>query len=91
MAYGVEFDGANGRLGAPQGDEDRVYPLPVFRNGAVVVSCWELTEAEVEEIVKTKRIYLSLLSGPTMCPAVLKVNRDELRVFILDYGGGFKK
>ena len=91
MARGVKFSGANGSLGAPTGDEDRVCSLPVFRNGTCVVSCWEFSEEEIQEIIKTKCIYLSLLSGITMSPAIVLASKKEMSVFLLDYGKTFKE
>jgi len=54
MARGVKFSDMNGELGAPKDDEDRVNSLPVFRNGSCVVSCWEFSNEEIQEIIKTK-------------------------------------
>jgi len=90
MARGVKFSDMNGELGAPKDDEDRVNSLPVFRNGSCVVSCWEFSNEEIQEIIKTKRVYLSLLSGLTMSPAIILALREEMKVFLLDYGKTFK-
>lgn len=58
MARGVPFDEANLVLGPPEGlTEKDVYRLAVLRLEGKVISCWEFTDAEVEEIVRTKRVW----------------------------------
>lgn len=68
------FDESNHVLGRPEGlsDED-CGPLSVFVGNQadglpVVVSCWKPTEAELEEIIRTKRVWLGII-GHTMPPA----------------------
>ena len=83
MAYAVNFIGSNLTLLAPPGRED-VSDLHVFRNRNMVVSCWQLEPAEIKQIVKTGKVYLSIL-GPTMAPAYLGAE-DDMRAFTFDYG-----
>lgn len=58
----VKFEEANVVMKAPPGEEENVFDMPAFRDKGNIVSCWELTDEEVEEIVKTKRIY-ALMKG----------------------------
>lgn len=54
----VEFEETNAILGKGQ---EHVLPFPALILGdeqGTVVSCWELSEAEVAEIVKTRRLWL---------------------------------
>lgn len=47
-------------------DQKGVQPLPAWAQltpPAEVVSCWELSEEEVEEIVKNRRIFISVQRG----------------------------
>lgn len=72
------FDGSNRVLGPPAGREAEVASLPVFSNGHVCVSCWELTEAERAEIFATGRIWLFVWAGHTQPPVSLQVERPDL-------------
>jgi hypothetical protein len=86
MAYPVEFKGANGNLSKPNGMDDlQCCSLPVFKNGVNCVSCWELTEEDLLEIAKTKRIYVSVWSGKTQ-PLIAVGNENSIRLLIADYG-----
>lgn len=69
MAQPVEFDGVNSRLGPPKGmDELEVQTLPVFSNGQVCISCWELSDEELAYVIATRRVYLSVMFGSTQPP-----------------------
>lgn len=67
------FDEENGVLDPPHGVSlGECSPLPVWRgpleNGnLVVISCWKLTEEEMEEVKRTGRVWL-LVWGSTMPP-----------------------
>jgi hypothetical protein len=84
MGHGVEFKGVNTVLAAPQGAEN-VEPLHVFRNGECCVSCWQLSEAEVAEVSKTGRVFLSVFMGNTQ-PPVFIGGEEETRGLLADYG-----
>lgn len=63
MGYPVTFEGANIRLLPPEGQEDSVMEMPAMKLGHnVYVSCWRLTQAEIDQIVKTGTVYLSLIT-----------------------------
>lgn len=86
MGNPVNFKGANGDLLAPNGVDDvSCSSLPVFRNGINCVSCWEFSEAEITEIIKTKRIYISLWSGKTQ-PPIYVGTEERVRDKIADNG-----
>lgn len=84
MGIPVEFEGHNHVLRAPGGAEN-VTPLPIFRNGTCCVSCWELSDDEIAEIVKSRRIYLSVFFGNTQPPVFVGSER-QVRDVIADYG-----
>lgn len=91
MARGVDWPGANLKLGPPRGmDETQVTSLHVFTNGVTVVSCWELSDEEMAEVIKTGRVFLSIMSGKTMYPAFVG-SESEVRAMIADYGAWPKK
>lgn len=71
MGSPVQFSQANTTwLGWPaDADREAVDDLPVARTGGQSVSCWELTDAEVAEIVRTKRAWLHVwgMQHPPVC------------------------
>lgn len=69
---GINFPEATKELGKPDNmTDEECYSLPVFSNGKYCVSCWELTEAEIENITKTKKVWLHVLSGHTQPPVMV--------------------
>lgn len=60
MAWGTTLKGHNRVFTAPPGEEERVQSIEVFDNGTCLVTAWELSDAEIEDIVKSKRVYLSI-------------------------------
>lgn len=88
MARAVNFPQSNHYLGAPPGAEN-VEDMPTFTNGHCSVSCWELDDAEVEEIVRTRRVFLTVLSGRTQ-PPVFVGSESVMRGFLVDYGGTWR-
>lgn len=56
----IEFPGHNVVFAK---DQPEYQPLPALRMpDGEVITCWEISDEELEEIVKTKRIYLSQLT-----------------------------
>lgn len=71
----VEFKEQNVILGKPESmTDEECEQLPIFTNGEQCISCWEVTEEELKEIVETKRIWVSVLSGSTQPPICLSVS-----------------
>lgn len=85
MGRPTAWPGANGTLSPPLGREETVVPLPVFRNGVTCVSCWELDDDELAEIVRTRRVFLSVFFGNTQ-PPVFVGSEDQVRDLVADYG-----
>lgn len=83
MGVGVDFDGCNLVLAAPEGRED-VSALPVFRNRGHVVSCWMFSEEEIRQILETGRVYVAVL-GRTM-PPIYVGSGDSMREFTAEAG-----
>lgn len=84
MASAVKFDGANVILRAPAGQEETCNDLHVFRNRAMVVSCWELDAGDLAEVMRTGRIYVSV-AGPTQ-PPIYVATESEMRAFTAETG-----
>lgn len=81
MAVPCSFDESNGVLGKPpEMTDDQCSPLSVChimtQSGPAVLSCWKLTGDELEEIIRTKRIWL-LVMGRTMPPVCVDGNKSK--------------
>jgi hypothetical protein len=85
MGQPVDFPGSNLDLGAPEGRDD-VVPMRAFANRMYVVECWQLTPAEVQEVVMTGRVWVSLMTGGSGPNPVLVGGEDTVRRFVADYG-----
>ena len=76
----TSFDHSNAVLGKPEGwADDECEALSVLRTQTdggrpVVISCWKLTKDEVDELLRTGRVWL-LIMGLTMPPVSLTVER----------------
>lgn len=69
----VNFEDANCVFTAPNcGD------LPALKTENHIVSCWEMTEKEKAEFLKTGKIYLSVM-GNIQPPVSLYVDRPYIR------------
>lgn len=86
MAHCVDFKGTNLCLGPPRGmDETQVSTIHGFATKATVVTCWEPSPEEMQEIVMSGKIYLSVFMGGTM-PPVFVGSESEIRLMTADYG-----
>jgi len=86
MAQAVNFNGANTALTAPPGREGDVQTLYCFRNGAVIVSCWQFTREELEAIIANDgKCFLSVFGGITQVP-VFVGDEEAVRQVVADYG-----
>ncbi len=75
MAFPANFDEANDVLNATTGvaPGDKVLPLNILRTETVngtpcTVSCWKLTQHELDEINRTGRVWLTIIGRK--CPPV---------------------
>lgn len=89
MAQPVNFPGANMRLLPPQGSEN-VSELHTYTNGICSVSCWELTPEELEEVARTGKVFVTILSGRTQ-PPVFVGDEAAVRSVVVDFGGVWKR
>jgi hypothetical protein len=94
MAKAIKFEGSNRVLGPPRGvTEEQCQSLHTFSNGVCSVSCWEFSDKEIEDIIRTRRAFVSLWSGYSQPPvfigtesAVHKVVADFGKVWRLSNG-----
>lgn len=90
MGEGVEFAGANRRYSPPEGvSEDECKTLHIFSNGRCLVSCWQLSDDEIAEVIRSRRVFLSVWSAPTLFP-VFVGSESVTRGVVADYGGVWK-
>lgn len=63
-------------------DQPEYKPLPVYRTeDGKIISCWELSDDEIEKIKETKCLYLSMMTfGQPLQPVYLTVDKDEVIV-----------
>jgi hypothetical protein len=60
----IEFKEQNEVLAKPPNMTDKeCQSLNVFTDGKQSVSCWEITDEELKEIIKTKKIWLGVIGN----------------------------
>jgi hypothetical protein len=90
MAHGVKFEGCNFTYNPPEGvSEDQCAKLHVFRNGTCIVSAHELTDDELAEIVRTRRVFHSVWSGDRLAPIFIG-SESTVHQVVADYGAVWK-
>jgi len=67
----VPFCESNGTLTAPVGMKD-CGDLPVHRDGAHCISCWQLSAAERLRLLFTGRVWLWVFAGSTHPPIAIE-------------------
>lgn len=75
----VEFEGQNVVFAK---DQPQYLPLPahVTEDKNTVISCWELSDLELEVVLKTKRIYFaSMTFNEPLQPQRAAVTLEELK------------
>ncbi|MBQ9655953.1 MAG: hypothetical protein IJV38_08020 [Prevotella sp.] len=78
----VEFAEANATFGANQPEYQ---PLPAMVIGDAVVSCWELTDEEKQQVMKEGKIWLGVMTfGQALQPVLLTCNKSDV---IIDPNG----
>lgn len=90
MGNGIKFDGSNASYAPPEGvSEDQCKTLHVFKNGACIVSCWELSADELAEINRSKRVFLSVWSGQKLFPVFIG-SESAVHGVVADFGAVWK-
>lgn len=86
MADAINFPGSNFTFTAPP-DRDDVRDLHSFRqhDGPCNVSCWELRPEELDEVNRTGKVFLSVMSGLSFYPTFVGSER-MVRSVVVDYG-----
>ena len=86
----IDFKGSNVTYTKPEGvEDDKCGDLPVFRthnqdfNTLEVTSCWELSDEELEIILRDKKVYLTVMGYQP--PVLLSVVPGEALIKQIDY------
>lgn len=90
MAQPINWHGANKVLTAPEGREGDIQPMSVFNNGLLSVSCWELTQDEILEIIQQRCIFVGIIAGESS-PAIMVGTEQGVRNIVVDYGKVWKR
>ena len=66
VATPIEFPEQNYVLGKPKDwTDEQCVPLPCFIDQSQVVSCWQLTQQECEEIGRTGKLFIGVAGATT--------------------------
>lgn len=84
MAQPVTFSGTNVTMLAPEGADD-VQDVRAFRNDRFCITCWALSESEIQEVLRTGQIWLSVMGNGGMPPCFVG-GEDETRSVVADGG-----
>lgn len=82
MGIPVDFKGSTHNFGPPVGREESVGRLPCFLNGVNVVCAWELSDEEIEDIVKTRQVWVSMMTGMQVFPVYAGSEKTTAAVVI---------
>lgn len=89
MAQATDFEGSNFTFTKPP-ERDDVTDLKVFQNGHCVVSCWRLEGPELDDVIKSGRVFLSVMSWPQFFPAYVG-SETSVRDVVMAYGKPFAR
>jgi len=72
----INFPEVNRHLGPPKGmTEAECGTLPVYTDGRSCVSCWQLSDEEIRQLINNDgKIWLGVMSGTNQPPVFLDVN-----------------
>jgi len=68
LANPVGFEGAKGVADAAPGEEAYVRPLPMYMDEQQIISCWRLSEEELQNINATGVVWLSVTNVGILPP-----------------------
>jgi hypothetical protein len=73
--YPIGFKESNFVLGRPGNmTDEECDQLPIYRDGLHCISCWKLSQEEMDLIQKTGCVYIAILSGETQPPMFATVH-----------------
>jgi hypothetical protein len=72
----TDFPFANKTLQKPQGwTDEECSPLPVFTDGALCISCWQMSWKERLSALIFGKLWIRIYSGPTQPPILPEIVR----------------
>ena len=91
MSQAIDHPAWNFTFGPPPGEEERVGTIRVFVTCnqqqtmiTSVTSCWELSDADIEEIVRTRRIMMNTMGGGLMAHFI--GTESTMKEFVTAFG-----
>lgn len=82
----INFEGSNIKYTKPESwDDEDCGDLPAYKAndkklGPFIMSCWELSDEELQDIIKSKRVWLNIHSS-VMIPvsiSVVSLTKEEI-------------
>lgn len=73
----IEFEGVNVTYAK---DQPEYLPLPAQRiNNNTILTCWELTDEEIEKMIDTKKIWIGIMTfNKPLQPFLPSVNKEDI-------------
>lgn len=91
MGFAVPFVGFNRWFNPPKGREDTIAPVVAFGNGNVVVTAWQFTAEEIQQINRNNgKVFVAVMSGTDFIPTLVG-SSESVRQMLIDHGGTFPK
>ena len=59
----IDFPGVNKYIGKDQPEYQTLPAIYLADNVGTVITCWELSVEEIEELIRTRKIYISIWTG----------------------------
>lgn len=83
MTKATHFREVNLILQMPGSTKEQPYGLPIMHNGNASTSCWELSDEEVDYIVKNKKVWVQVMGNahPALCVIAENPLRDDITEF----------
>lgn len=89
MANPIPWHGNNKTLTAP--GHENIQAIQVFNNEKVSVSCWQLTELEIIDLIQNGgKVFVAVMYGKSQ-PPMFVGTEDSVREVVIDYGKVWKK
>jgi hypothetical protein len=72
----IEFKEMNVILKKPDSmTDEECGSLPVYCDGESCISCWELSDEDIEKLIKTRKLWFRVFSGITQPPIGFTVDK----------------
>jgi hypothetical protein len=90
MADPIKWHGCNQTVEPPKGLEDVIRTIPRWTNNRVGVTCWQLSQDEMAEVIQNGgKIFVAIMTGQQYSMYVGL--EEDVRKHLIDYGTVWKK